>query len=249
MKLSVKNKIVLVTGANRGIGKVILKEALKREATKVYAAVRNTASAEPLVKEHGDRVVPLRIDLEDPESIIAAAKVATDVDVVINNAGVLKVKNSLDEDAIEALQFEMNVNVYGLIRIAQAFAPVLKANGGGGIAQLNSVASVKTFTDLTTYCASKSASYSVTQGLRETLREQGTQVVSVHPGPIETDMGHNAGFEDIAASPELVATAIFDALEEGRFHVWPDPMAQEVGSAYQSFAENVVEAEMQEGAA
>tara|TARA_R110002072_G_scaffold122745_5_gene257650 strand:- start:19576 stop:20454 length:879 start_codon:yes stop_codon:yes gene_type:complete len=249
MNFEVKDKVVLVTGANRGIGKVILEEALKRGASKVYVAVRNSDSADDLVNEHGDRVVPVQVDLEDPASITSAAKVATDVDLVINNAGVLKVKNALDDDAIEALQFEMNVNVYGLIRMVQAFAPVLKANGGGAIAQLNSVASVKTFGDLTTYCASKSASYSVTQGLRETLRDQGTQVVSVHPGPIATDMGKNAGFEDVGAPPELVATAIFDALAEGRFHAWPDPMAQQIGEAYQSFAEKVVEADMQEGVA
>ncbi len=131
-------------------------------------------------------------------------------------------------------------------KTGQAFAPVLKANGVGAFAQLNSVASVKAFADMATYCASKAASYSITQSLRDSLRDQGTHVVSVHPGPIQTDMGRAAGFEDIAASPSIVATAIFDAIAEGNFHAWPDPMAQQVGGAYQSFAENVVEADMQE---
>ncbi|KLU05031.1 Short-chain dehydrogenase/reductase SDR [Rhodopirellula islandica] len=247
MKFEVSDKVVLITGANRGIGKAILEEALQRGASKVYAAVRNLDSAAPLVKQHGDRVVPVHLDLEDPASINSAAETAQDVQVVVNNAGVLKVENALSENSIEALQFEMNVNVYGLMRVAQAFAPVLKANGGGALVQLNSVASVKTFADLATYCASKSASYTITQALRDSLRDQGTQVVSVHPGPIETEMSHGAGFEN-AASPTLVATAIFDALSEGRFHAWPDPMAQQIGEAYQSFAENVVEADMQEAA-
>ncbi|QDT10855.1 SDR family oxidoreductase [Planctomycetes bacterium K23_9] len=245
MTFDVKDKTVLVTGANRGIGKVILEEALKRGAAKVYSAVRNVDSARTLVAEHGDRVVPVRIDLDDPASIAAAAETAADVHVVINNAGVLKKKSALDDGSIEALQFEMNVNVYGLMRIAQAFAPVLKANGGGAFAQLNSVASVKTFANMATYCASKAASYAITQGLRDSLKEQGTHVVSVHPGPIQTDMGQEAGFGDMAASPSLVATAIFDAIAEGLFHVWPDPMAEQVGAAYQSFAENVVESDME----
>ncbi|QDT05426.1 3-oxoacyl-[acyl-carrier-protein] reductase FabG [Rubripirellula lacrimiformis] len=246
MKFDVKNKTVLVTGANRGIGKVILEEALSRGAVKVYAAVRKLESAQPLVAEHGDRVVPVRIDLDDPSSITAAAQQASDVDVVVNNAGVLKQSAAVDADAIESLQFEMNANVYGLMRVAQAFAPVLAANGGGALVQLNSVASVKTFAEMATYCASKAASYSITQGLRDSLKANGTAVVSVHPGPIQTDMGQEAGFGDSAASPSLVAQSIFDALAAGEFHAWPDPMAEQIGAAYESFAKNVVEADMQE---
>ena len=136
-----------------------------------------------------------------------------------------------------------------MVNVAQAFAPVLKANGGGAFAQLNSVASVKTFPDFATYCASKAASYSITQGLRGTLGAQCTHVVSVDPGPIQTDMGAAAGFGDIAASPSRVAASIFDAIAEGRFHAWTDPMSEQVGAAYQSFAENVVEADMQESLA
>lgn len=249
MTFEVNNKTVLVTGANRGIGKAILEEALQRGATKVYAAVRNLDSVEPLVAEHGDRVVPIHFDLEDPASIAAAANVASDVDVVVNNAGVLKQSAAVDADAIESLQFEMNTNVYGLMRVAQEFAPVLKSNGGGALVQLNSVVSVKTFADIATYSASKAASYAVTQGLRDSLKEQGTQVVSVHPGPIQTDMAKEAGFEEIASSPSLVATEIFAALAEGRFHAWPDPFANQIGAAYQSFAENVVDADMQESPA
>lgn len=246
MAFDLKNKTVLVTGANRGIGKAILEEALHRGAAKVYAAVRKVDSASTLVAEHGDRVVPIRVDLDDPASIASAAETATDVDVVVNNAGVMTLTSAVAEDALESLQFEINANVYGLIRVAQAFAPVLKANGGGALAQLNSIASVKTFADIATYSASKAASYSITQGLRDSLSEQGTHVVSVHPGPIQTDMGNAAGFGDSAASPSLVANAIFDAVAEGRFHAWPDPMAQEIGNAYQSYAENIVEVDMQE---
>ena len=131
--------------------------------------------------------------------------------------------------------------------MAQAFAPVLKANGGGVFAQLNSIVSMKTFSNFTTYSASKAASYSITQGLRELLSEQGTIVLSVHPGPIATDMGDAAGLTEIAEPPSLVPQAIIAALKAGEFHVFPDSMAKQIGSAYDSFATNVVEASISEG--
>ncbi len=249
MPQSLNSTTVLVTGANRGIGRAIVEEAIARGAAKVYAAVRNVDSAKPLVDEFGDRVVPIRIDLEDPSSIVDAAKVATDVNVVVNNAGVLKTASAVDDHAVESLQYEMNVNVYGLIRMAQAFAPVLKSNNGGVFVQLNSVASIKNFADFATYSASKAASYSITQGLRDSLHNQGTRVISVHPGPIQTDMASDAGLGEIAEPPSLVATAIFDAIASGDFHVWPDSMAKQIGGAYQSFAQNVVESDMQENPA
>lgn len=121
------------------------------------------------------------------------------------------------------------------------------AVGGGALVQLNSAASLKSFPAFTTYSASKAASYSVTQALRSLLAGQGTQVVSVHPGPIATDMADNAGLTDMAESPELVGTAIVAALESGDFHAFPDSMAKQIGQAYQSFARNVIEPEESEG--
>lgn len=207
-------------------------------------AVRDPASVDGLIAEHGDRIVALTLDLTDPASITAAAVAATDVDIVINNAGVLQPVDLLSPSAFETLDFEFGVNLRGLIHMAQAFAPVLKANGGGAFVQLNSVASLRAFAGFATYCASKAAAYSITQSLRELLAEQGTQVVSVHPGPIATDMADSAGFTDVAAPSSLVADAIIAALAEDRFHAFPDPMAEQVGGAYSSFAEQVVEAQM-----
>jgi len=242
----IAGKTVLVTGANRGIGKAFAEAFLKGGVGKLYAAVRNPDSAKPLVDEFGDKVVPIKIDLSDPASISQAAKTASDVDIVVNNAGVLTNASPLADDAVENLEFEMKVNVYGLIRVAQAFAPVLKANGGGYFAQLNSVASVKNFADFATYSASKAASYSITQALREKLEEQGTTVISIHPGPIDTDMAHGAGLGEIAEPPSLVADALIDAIENKTFHVFPDTMAKQVGGAYESFARNIVEANLME---
>jgi len=241
MSFDIDGKIALVTGANRGIGRTFVDSFIKHGAAKVYAAVRRLNSATPLVDAYGEFVVPLEIDLMAPRSITEAAKIAQDVQLVVNNAGVLKSATPLDKEAIGSFEFEMQVNVYGLIRMAQAFAPILKANGGGAFVQLNSVASLKAFPNFATYCASKAAAYSITQSLREVLGAQGTAVVSVHPGPIATDMADAAGFGDVAEPPSLVADALLDALERGDFHVFPDSMAKQIGGAYESFAENVID--------
>ncbi len=247
MSINVENKIVLVTGANRGIGKSIVETFLNKGSAKVYAAVRNTDSAKELVEKYGDKVVPIEVDMGKQETITAAAATATDVDIVINNAGVLFNASPLTEDAYQTLLQEVDINVGGLIRIAQAFAPVLKQNGGGALVQLNSVASMKNFSDFATYSASKAASYSITQGLREKLEEQGTAVVSVHPGPIATDMAHNAGLGDIAEPASVVADSIIEALEQGEFHAFPDSMAKQIWQPYESFAKNIVEVNLMEG--
>lgn len=247
MAYDIRDKVILITGANRGIGRTLADTFIEHGAARVYAAVRSLDSAAPLVEQHGEKIIPLHLDLEDPASIVAAAATATDVQVVVNNAGVLKMAGPIDGDAIDQLDFQMKINVVGLMRVARAFAPVLKANGGGVLAQLNSVASLKSFPPFSAYCASKAAAYSITQALRETLREQGTMVLSVHPGPIATDMGNEAGFGEIAEPASLVAEAMIKALEQGDFHVFPDSMARQVGGAYASFAENVIEADMSVG--
>lgn len=246
MARNIKQSVALVTGANRGIGKAILKTLLANGFSKVYAAVRDPSSVDGLVQEYGDRVIPVPLDLSQPATITAAAETAKDVDLVINNAGVLKTANPLASDAVEALQFEMEVNVNGLLRMAQAFTPVLEANGNGAFAQLNSVASVKNFPDFATYSASKAASYSITQGLKSVMGQRGIHVVSVHPGPIATDMADAAGLSEIAESPDVVAESILEALEKSEFHAFPDTFAKQVGAAYQSFAKEIVEAELME---
>lgn len=243
MSVAIDNSVAFVTGANRGIGRAITEGLLKAGAVKVYAAVRNLASVGELVERYGERVVPIEFDLTRPETAVAAAEVATDVNLVVSNAGVINVSDPLAEGAVESLQFQMEGNVYPLIRLAQAFGPVLKANGGGALAQMNSLASLKNFTPFTTYSASKAAAYSVTQGLREAWAEQGTQVISILAGPLKTDMSDSAGMGDGAPSPDLVADALIGALASGDFLVYPDAMAQGAGEVYAPFAENVINAE------
>jgi NAD(P)-dependent dehydrogenase (short-subunit alcohol dehydrogenase family) len=241
----IKDKTILVTGANRGIGKAIVETFLdKAGAKKVYLAVRNIDSAKSLSNKYGDRVEAILIDLEKPETIKQAVQHAADVEVVVNNAGVLKTSTPLDVNALDSMAYEMDINVSGLIRMAQAYAPVLKNNGGGALIQLNSLASIKCFAPFATYSASKAAAYSITQALRDLLKEQGTIVLSVHPGPIATDMANDAGISEIAEPASLVAESILEALGKGEFHAFPDSMAKQFESAYQGFAENIVNADL-----
>ena len=239
----VRGKVALVTGANRGIGRAITASLIEAGAAKVYAAVRKPESASDLVKDFGSKVVPIALDLSDDATIRAAASKATDVELVVNNAGVLEPAGPLDDHTFKALEYELDVNLFGLLRVARAFAPVLKQNGGGAFVQINSVVSLAAFPTGATYSASKAASYSITQSLRAVLAEQGTAVFSVHPGPIATDMAVAAGIQDIAEPPALVGEAILAAFKSGDFHVFPDSMAREYGKAYASYAKDVIEAE------
>ena len=241
MSYDISNKITLVTGANRGIGKAIVETFLEHGASKVYAGVRSLNKAEALVKEFSEKVVPIEIDYENPASIKAAAKIADDVQVVVSYAGVLIGAGVLDEDVIEQFQTELNINVYGLIRMAKAFAPVLKRNGGCAFVQLNSIASLSSF-PRATYPASKAAAYSFTQALRPIFKEQGTATLSVHPGPILTDMAISSGFAEDSDLPSVVSEGIVTSLKEGDFHLFPDRMAKDFEKAYHNFAKGIIEA-------
>ena len=241
MSYDISNKTTLVTGSNRGIGKAIVKSFVQHGASKVYAGVRSLNKAEALVEEFGEKVVPIEIEYENPASIKAAAGSAEDVQVVVSNAGVLIGASVMDEDVIEKFQTELNINVYGLIHMAQAFAPLLKRNGGGAFVQINSIASLSSF-PRATYPASKAAAYSFTQALRPIFKEQGTATLSVHPGPILTDMAISSGFAEDSDLPSVVSEGIVTSLKEGKFHLFPDRMAKDFEKAYRQFAEEIIEA-------
>jgi NAD(P)-dependent dehydrogenase (short-subunit alcohol dehydrogenase family) len=241
MSFLIKDKVALITGANRGIGKAIVESFIQHGAKKVYLAVRDPNSTAALTELYGDKVVTIALDVGNAESIQQAALLAQDVEVVVNNAGVLEVADPLADNVEAALQHEFNVNVLGLIRVAKAFTPILAKQKSAAFVQLNSVASIKNFTPFTTYSASKAASYSVTQGLKDVFAPMGIQVLSVHPGPIKTDMGDKAGF-DIADSVESVSEGIVSALAAGEFHLFPDTVAQQFQGAYQGFSDAIITA-------
>lgn len=241
MSFLIKDKVALITGANRGIGKAIVESFIQHGAKKVYLAVRDPNSTAALTELYGDKVVTIALDVGNAESIQQAALLAQDVEVVVNNAGVLEVADPLADNVEAALQHEFDINVLGLIRVAKAFTPILAKQKSAAFVQLNSVASIKNFTPFTTYSASKAASYSVTQGLKDVFAPMGIQVLSVHPGPIKTDMGDKAGF-DIADSVESVSEGIVSALAAGEFHLFPDTVAQQFQGAYQGFSDAIITA-------
>ncbi len=243
MSYSIQNKVALVTGANRGIGKSIVETFLSHGADKVYLAVRNPESTKDLEAKFGGKVTTLRADISDPESIKRLAQDAPDVDILVNNAGVMELGAILGEDAGASLARQLEVNVFGLQRIASAFADIL-AGRHGALVQLNSIASIKSFPNLAAYSASKAASYSLTQGLRHELAGKGVSVLSVHPGPIDTEMGAAAGFEGAPVS--VVAEGIVKSLAAGDFHLFPDEMAKQFEAAYQGFSDAIVTADLSE---
>ena len=218
MKLD--NAIVLVTGANRGLGEEFARQALARGARKVYAAARDPAK----VKLAG--VVPVRLDVNDPAQVARAAAACGDVTLVINNAGIATTGSLLDEGSIEELRRMMDTNVYGMLRVSQAFAPVLANNRGGAFLNVLSVASWISTPGLAGYAATKSAAWSLNNGLRIALKEQGTQVLGLHVGFIDTDLTRGIDLPKLAPS-EVVARA-YAALEEGRSEVLIDELSQNV---------------------
>lgn len=244
MSISIKDKVALVTGANRGIGKAIVESFISHGARKVYLAVRNPESTETLEEQFGSKVVTLRADLSDAHSIKLLAEQAKDVEILVNNAGVLTATSPLSANVEEAFTKELDVNVFGLLRIAKAFTEILEENQGV-LVQLNSIASIKNFVTLSTYSASKAASYSLTQGLRNELKGKGVSVLSVHPGPIDTDMAAQAGFDD-GFSASTVSEGIVSALAAGDFHLFPDEMAKQFEAAYQNFSDSIVMSDFSE---
>ncbi|WP_112274694.1 SDR family oxidoreductase [Lentzea terrae] len=211
---------VLVTGANRGLGRAFAQELRKRGA-KVYAGARNPAS----VVDEG--VVPVQLDVTDDASVAAAAKALGDVSIVINNAGVAV--GGADVDSIKA---EFDVNFYGLVRTTDEFAPILKANGGGVLVNVLSVLSFIGWPGARGYAASKAAGWSLTQSTREALREQGTRVIAVHAGFIDTDMASGVDAPKIA--PEDVVSQVLQAIQNGDDEVLADDLTRSVKAALAS---------------
>jgi len=212
--MKLQNAVVLVTGANRGIGLAFAREALARGARKVYAAARDPS------KVQIPGVHPVQLDVTNADQVARAARECGDVTIVVNNAGVAETGGFLQEGALESTRRQLDVNFFGMLRVAQAFAPVLAANGGGAVLNVLSIASWINRPLLGTYGATKSAAWALTNGLRHELREQRTQVTALHMGFVDTDLTN--GIDAPKASPESIAQAAFDGLEAGADEVLGD---------------------------
>jgi NAD(P)-dependent dehydrogenase (short-subunit alcohol dehydrogenase family) len=230
--LKVEGRVVLVTGANRGIGLALVEALQERGARKIYAATRKPEALAELSTASRGVVVPLRLDITKDTEVEEAAQQANDVDLLINNAAIVSQVFAGFEDPIwlDAGRREYETNVVGSLRVSQAFAPVLAQQGGGTLVNISSVAGLVGMAGLLTYSTTKAALHSLTQSTREALQGQGTRVVGVYPGPVETDMSRDLTFPKASASS--VAHAILDGLEQGLEDIYPDPLAREYGAAY-----------------
>jgi NAD(P)-dependent dehydrogenase (short-subunit alcohol dehydrogenase family) len=218
--MRIADSVVFVTGANRGIGLAFAQAALARGARKVYAATRNPAS----ITTPG--LVAIRLDVTRPEEVAAAARECRDVTLLVNNAGVAQFGGFLAADAEAALRAQLETNLFGVLRTAQAFAPVLAANGGGALLNVLSVASWINRPLLGTYGATKTAAWALTNGLRHELRAQGTLVTGLHMGFVDTDLAHAVDAPKL--KPEDVVRIAFDALEAGAEEVLADERTRQV---------------------
>ena len=218
MRLS--NATVLITGANRGLGLAFAREALARGARKVYAAARDPAS----VTLAG--VTPIKLDVTNPDDITAAVRECGDVTLLINNAGVAATGGFLTDTSVASAQRHLDTNVFGPLRMTQAFAPVLAAHGGGAILNVLSIASWINGPLLGNYGMSKSAAWAMTNGTRIELLDQHTQVLALHAGFIDTDL--TRGFDVPKLAPEAVVRTALDALEAGASEVLADDLTRQV---------------------
>jgi len=231
-KTKIDGSVALVTGANRGIGKALAERLLERGARKVYTGARDPKTMTGLKEKYGDRVVPLRLDVTNVSDVSKAVSAADDLQLLFNNAGLAQGQDLSSEDIVDQARNEMEVNYFGPLNLLQQFAPTLKENGGGSVVNVASVGGLTNFPLYPTYSASKAAIHSLTQGARMLLGAQGTHVAGVYPGPVDTDMAR--GIEMDKATPQDVANAILDGVEEGREDIFPDPFAEQFGEQYQS---------------
>ena len=218
--MQLKDSVVFITGANRGLGLAYARGALAAGAKKVYAAARDPASV-TLPGVH-----PIALDVTNPAQVEAAAKACGDVTLLINNAGISRSSGFMAGPGVDAARAELETNFFGTWAVSKAFAPVLAANGGGAIVNVLSVLSWLSFPAIGTYSASKSAAWSLTNGLRNELRGQGTQVVGVHVAFMDTDMAKNAPGEKV--QPDSVVEQTWAALEANASEVLADPVTQKV---------------------
>jgi NAD(P)-dependent dehydrogenase (short-subunit alcohol dehydrogenase family) len=228
---TIVGKSVLVTGANRGIGQALVAEALRRGAARVYAGTRR-----PLA--HPDqRVVPLTLDVTDPMQIQEAVERVESLDILINNAGIA-LYDDLDDRA--TIEQHLAVNLFGPYGVTRGFLPAL-IRTQGAVANVLSVAAFAPLPIIPAYSISKAAAFNLTQSLRALLAGQGVSVHAVLPGPVDTDM--NRDFDIPKSSPESVARAIFDGVEDGDEEIFPDPMSASLAKSWRSGAAKALERE------
>ncbi|WP_426050630.1 SDR family oxidoreductase [Brevundimonas sp. SL161] len=222
--MEVQGCVAIVTGANRGIGEGFVHVLIEQGAAKVYAAARDPASAQHLVDQYPGKVFAVRLDVLKPDQIVEAAAACPDVSVLVNNAGVSTGKCLIGADDMSAMREEMEVNYFGPVAMSRAFAPVLKANGGGAILNVLSVAGIVAVPNMGGYSPSKFAMRAAGSCIRAELAGQGTSVTSLIVGSVDTRMashvkGSKEAPEDIARAAMKGITRGVDEIDTDRFAI------------------------------
>jgi len=220
--MNIAQKSVLITGANRGIGRALVTEALRRGAKRVYAGTRGALD---VVDE---RVMPLLLDVTDAEQIEQAVRQVGNLDVLINNSGIAPYDDLSDPALIEKA---LSVNFFGMYKVSRAFLPKLKRSKGAIVNNLSLLA-LAPLPITPSYAISKAAALSMTQSLRALVASEGVKVHGVFLGPVDTDM--NRGFDIPKASPESAAQGIFDGVENGEEDIFPDPMSRSIADGWRN---------------
>ena len=229
--MNVANKTVLITGANRGIGRALVDEALERGARRVYAGTRGALAIADR------RVVPLTLDVTNPAEIQRAVNEIDGLDVLINNAGVAIYD---DLSSVDVIERHLAVNLFGPLKVTRAFLPSLRRSQGAIVNNL-SMAALAPLPIIPAYSISKAAAFNMTQGLRALLASQGVTVHAVVLGPVDTDM--NRGFDIPKASPKSAAEGIFEGLERGEEEIFPDPASRSIAESWRAGAAKALERE------
>lgn len=232
MGITIKESIVLVTGANRGIGKAIVEQLIDQGAAKVYAGARNLETLKEIVDNGAGKIVPIELDITKEDQIRAAASQAKDITILINNAGIANFTAIIAAADTNSARQEMEVNYFGLLNMTRAFVPILKTNGSGALVNISTIGGLFGIPMLGTYCASKAAVHSLTQSVRGELASQGILVIGVYPGPIDTDMTKDTDMEK--ETPTQVAKAILKGIQNGIEDVYPDKVSQETAVGLQA---------------
>ncbi|WP_330302596.1 MULTISPECIES: SDR family oxidoreductase [unclassified Streptomyces] len=221
--MNITGATALVTGANRGLGRAFALALLERGAHTVYAAARDPRT----VTDPG--LTPIELDITDPAAVAAAAERCADTGLLINNAGIVRGGSLLTAESLDGARAELETNLFGTLAMSRAFAPVLAKNGGGALVNMLSVLSWHTIPGIGAYGVSKAAAWSMTNAIREELREQGTLTVGVHAAFIDTDMAATVDGPKISAAD--VARQVLDAVEAGREEVLADDITRQVKAA------------------
>lgn len=213
---TIKDKIVLVTGANRGIGKALVQASLEKQARKVYATCRDLRKM-PNFGDH--KVIPFELDITDKNQIAKIVSQTDDINILINNAGILTAGNIL-EGEWDSIETDMNVNYYGTVNMMRAFAGILERNSPSRIVNLTSIVAYSPLPSIAGYSASKAALLSATYSARIELAKKGVKIHAVNPGAIDTDM--NKGIDWDMPSPDEVAKIILDSVENEELDIIPE---------------------------